>query len=265
MPPEKPDINLDLIRGWVVEAGKIALSQTADRSVDIKADLTPVTEIDRQVEGFLLEQIDRHYPGHGVLAEEGSSRPGSDFTWIIDPIDGTRAFATGLPIWGIAVGVFHLGEPYAGVFYMPVTGDIFWGTREQAFHNDRPLVPQATVDLRSPLAYIAVPSSFHRYFDTSFRRIRSLGSAAAQLAYVPFGMATAAVTRRIKIWDMAAVLPYLGIARTRMVYLNGDPFHAADLLNGEAAPRPLVAAHESILDEILNTIKTKPGAEDHTD
>jgi fructose-1,6-bisphosphatase/inositol monophosphatase family enzyme len=257
-------IDFHLIRQWVIDAGKIALSQTADRNVDLKPDLTPVTAIDRQVEAYLLAQIDRHYPGHAVLAEEGSFRSGSDFTWIIDPIDGTRAFASGLPIWGISVGIFHVGEPYAGVFYMPGTGDLFWGTREEAFHNERPLVPQATVDLHSPLAFITVPSSFHRYFDTSFPRIRSFGSATAHLAYVAHGLATATVTRRIRIWDLAAVLPYLDISRTRLVYLNGDTFIAGDLLHGEAAPHPLVAAHDSIIDEILTFIKTKPGDDPST-
>lgn len=258
-------IDLNLIRQWLIEAGRLALSQSADRSVDLKSDHTPVTKIDKQVEAFLLDQIVHHYPGHGVLAEEGSSRPGSDFTWVIDPIDGTRAFASGLPIWGIAVGVFHLGEPYAGVFYMPVTGDLFWGTREQAFHNDRPLVPQGRVDLYSPLAFIAVPSNFHRYFDASFPRLRSLGSATAHLAYVAYGLATATVTRHVRIWDLAPVLPYLGISRTRLVYLNGDPFRTAELLQGEAAPQPLVAAHESIIDEILTSIKVKPGKENNLD
>jgi myo-inositol-1(or 4)-monophosphatase len=263
--PFQTMIDIHLMQRWVTEAGRIALSKTANRSVDLKSDHTPVTEIDRQVESFLLEQIDHHYPGHGVLAEEGSSRPGSDFTWVIDPIDGTRAFASGLPIWGIAIGVFHLGEPYAGVFYMPVTGDLFWGTREQAFHNDRPLVPQEIVDLYSPLAFIAVPSNFHLYFDTSFPRLRSMGSATAQLAYVAYGMATATVTRHVRIWDLAPVLPYLEISRTKLVYLNGDEFHPKDLLHGGEAPQPLVAAHETIIDEILMLIKVKTGETDHTD
>jgi myo-inositol-1(or 4)-monophosphatase len=258
-------IDFNLIRQWVTEAGRIALSQTADRSVDLKFDHTPVTEIDRQVESFLLDQIDHHYPGHSVLAEEGSSRPGSDFTWIIDPIDGTRAFAAGLPIWGIAMGLFHLGEPYAGMFYMPVTGDLFWGTREQAFHNDRPLIPRETVDLYSPLAFITVPSNFHLYFEASFPRLRSLGSATAHLAYVAYGLATATFTRHVRIWDLAPVLPYLGLSRTRLVYLNGDAFRSEELLHGEAAPQPLVAAHESIIDEILTCIKIKPGEENHPD
>src|SRR5215208_2752033 len=129
--PIPPLIDIDLIRDWLNEAGRMALSQWADRIVDIKADLTPVTQIDRQVENFLLERIERTYPSHGILAEEGSFHSGNDFTWIIDPIDGTRAF-------------------------------------------------------------IAVPSSAHRHFEISYPRLRSLGSVTAHLAYVAYGIATAA-------------------------------------------------------------------------
>jgi myo-inositol-1(or 4)-monophosphatase len=157
----QPLIDINLLREWLTEAGRIALTQSTERAVDIKPDLTPVTQIDRQIEAFLLEQITRYYPNHSMLAEEGSSRSGSDFTWVIDPIDGTRAFASGLPVWGISVGVFHQGEPYAGVFYMPATGEMYWGTNTQAFCNDRELLPQATIDMDSPPAFMAVPSNTH--------------------------------------------------------------------------------------------------------
>lgn len=161
--------------------------------------------------------------------------------------------------------MLHLGEPYAGVFYMPITGDVFWGNKTEAFHNDRPLKVQEAVDLHSPLAFIAVPSSFHRYFDTSFPRLRSFGSATAHLAYVAHGLATATVTRRVRIWDLAPVLPYLGFSETRLVYLNGEDFQIGDLLHGEAAPQPLVAAHASIIDEILKCINERPGVSDNRD
>lgn len=255
----KPFVDVDLIRDWLSEAGKIALSQWADRIVDIKADFTPVTQIDRQIEDFLLGRIEQNYPGHGILAEEGSFRSGNDFTWIIDPIDGTRAFASGLPIWGISVGVFHRGEPYAGVFYMPATGDIYWGTREQAFCNGRRLLPSSRVDLHSPLAFIAVPSNTHRHYEISYPRLRSLGSTTAHLAYVAYGKATAALTRRIRIWDLAAILPLLVDSQTQLVYLSGKAFNPGNLLNGEMTAEPLIAAHSSIIDEVRAFIRLKPG------
>lgn len=251
-------IDINLIREWLVEAGRIALTQPAERIVDIKSDSTPVTQIDRQIEAFLFDRITRHYPSHGILAEEGSSRPGSDFTWIIDPIDGTRAFASGLPIWGISVGVFHQGNPYAGVFYMPATGEMYWGTETQAFCNDRELIPQDNVDMDSPLAFIAVPSNAHRYYQINFPRLRSLGSVTAHLAYVAHGMATAAITRRLKLWDIASVLPSLKISRTALVYLTGEAFNPRDLLNGESASAPIIVAHSSIIDKIRACVQLKP-------
>ena len=243
-------IDTNRIQEWLREASKIALSQAADRKVDLKADLTPVTLIDKQIEEFLLERITRYYPGHGILAEEGSFRSGSDFTWIIDPIDGTRAFASGLPLWGISVGIFQRDEPYAGVFYIPMTEEMYWGTREHAFYNKQRLVPSSTVDLKSPLAFIAVPSSTHLYFEISFPRLRSLGSTTAHLAYVAQGVATAALTRRIRIWDVAAILPLLMISQTQLIYLSGKPFRPTDILHGEMAPEPLIAAHSSIINEV---------------
>ncbi len=258
----KPALNVDLIRQWVTEASRIALSYIADGSVNLKDDRTPVTQIDTQVEHFLLGQIDRYYPGHGVLAEEGSTRTGSDFIWIIDPIDGTRAFASGLPIWGISVGVFYQGQPYAGVFYMPRTREMYWGTEKDVFYNEHRLIPLSNVNLYSPLAFIAVPSSAHRYFEISFPRLRSFGSTTAHLAYVVHGTATAAITRRIRIWDLASILPLLKISQIELVYLSGKPFFPVELLNGEMAPEPLIAAHTSVIDQVRAFIQLKPQTPD---
>lgn len=91
-------ININLIREWLSDAGKIALARSAGNDIEIKFDSTPVTRTDKLVETFLIDRITKFYPTHGVLAEEGSFRPGSDFLWIIDPIDETRASASGLPI-----------------------------------------------------------------------------------------------------------------------------------------------------------------------
>jgi myo-inositol-1(or 4)-monophosphatase len=254
---DQPLIDINLLREWLTEAGRIALTQSVECAVDIKPDLTPVTQIDRQIEAFLLEKIVRYYPDHGVLAEEGSFRSGSDFAWIIDPIDGTRAFASGLPVWGISVGVFHQGEPYAGVFYMPATREMYWGNKTQAFYNERVLVPRDTVDMDSPLAFIAVPSNTHQQYQINFPRLRSLGSTTAHLAYVAYGVATAAITRRARLWDIAAVLPALKIYKTALVYLNGEAFDPKDLLNGDCALEPLIAAHTSVIDNVRACIQLK--------
>jgi myo-inositol-1(or 4)-monophosphatase len=254
-----PVIDLALVEGWLREAGEIALSRRKKLEISIKTDNTLVTDADQQIEKFLVENIIKSYPGHQVRAEEGGIRGGnSEFLWAIDPIDGTRAFVSGLPIWGISIGILHHGEPYAGALYMPATREIYSGSPNGAFYNEESLHPCTEIDIQSPLAFMAVPSNAHLLYDISCPRLRSLGSTTAHLAYVARGVATAALTRRVRIWDIAAVLPILSIVGIQLTYLSGKPFLIHDLLSGELSPEPIVAAPINLLDEIRGLIQVKP-------
>ncbi len=113
-------------------------------SVELKADRSPVTAVDRQVEALLIERIQARYPEHLILSEESGLHPAlqgtlgeTGFAWALDPIDGTRAFASGLPVWGISAGVLRGGLPYAGGFFLPVTGELY------CRHDPRSLVQPA--------------------------------------------------------------------------------------------------------------------------
>jgi myo-inositol-1(or 4)-monophosphatase len=251
-------IDLQLVREWVTEAGRMALSQREVLKAQTKPDNTLVTSVDRQVENFLTKRIRHYYPGHNILAEESSHLTHkSEFLWAIDPIDGTRAFASGLPVWGISIGVFHCVEPWAGVFFMPITGEMYWGTEKAAYYGNRPIVPRRAVDVHDPLAFIAVPSNAHNLYEISFHRIRSLGSTAAHLAYVACGVATAALTRHIHIWDIAAILPLLEVADVGLVYLSGKPFQLQALLDGSPSPEPVLAAPLCVLEDVRELIRVK--------
>lgn len=251
-------IDLYLVREWVTEAGRLALSRRQVLNVQTKSDNTLVTDIDRQIEDFLVEKIIQSYPDHQILSEEGAERRGSDeFLWVIDPLDGTRAYASGLPVWGISIGMFHRGEPWAGVFFMPVTGEMYWGTEKAAYYGNRPIVPRRAVDIHDPLAFIAVPSNAHTLYEISFHRIRSLGSTAAHLAYVACGVATAALTRNIHIWDIAAILPLLEATDVDLVYLSGKPFQLQALFDGSPSPEPILAAPLSVIEDLRKLIHVK--------
>ncbi|MEM6603737.1 MAG: inositol monophosphatase family protein [Pseudomonadota bacterium] len=100
----------------------------------------PVTIADQEAEKAIRAQISKDFPEHNILGEEfGLLDQGSDFEWIIDPIDGTRAFITGLPVWGILIGVSYLKKPFFGVMMQPCTGEIFYGDGKSAFlrHNNQ--------------------------------------------------------------------------------------------------------------------------------
>jgi myo-inositol-1(or 4)-monophosphatase len=252
-------INAQTIIEWLNEAGDIALSRWHQLEPNYKDDGTPVTAADYQIEHFLLERISRNFPQHKIITEETHTLTANhEFVWVIDPLDGTRAFASGLPIWGISVGIVRNAESYWGAFYMPALGKLYWGNSEGVFCNGQQIVRHQPIGFENQLAFLAVPSNAHIIYDVKFPRIRSFGSTAAHLLYVATGAAIGALTRCIEIWDIAGVLPILHQMGGALVYLSGKPFQISDLLNGETTAEPLVAAHTSVIEQVRNSILYKP-------
>jgi len=110
-----------------------------DITHEIKSDGTPVTSVDREVEQKLRAHIDAHYPHYGVLGEEFPDRDtGADRVWVIDPIDGTKHFAIGVPVYGTLIGLAEAGQFVLGVMDFPATGDRWIGGRDYPTRwNDR--------------------------------------------------------------------------------------------------------------------------------
>lgn len=93
-------------------------------TVDLKADDSPVTLADRSVEAALRERLAVLHPTHGILGEEhGRERLDAEYVWVIDPIDGTRSFISGLPLWGTLLAVMHRGQPVLGLVDIPALGE----------------------------------------------------------------------------------------------------------------------------------------------
>ncbi len=224
-----------------------------------KYDGSLVTDVDHQIETYLYKQISQSYPDHQILAEEGA-RLGShgEYLWTIDPIDGTRAYASGLPVWGISLGILRREEPYAGLFFMPAIRELYIGIGEKAFLNNRLLPLPELVDIQSSLAFLAVPSNAHCLFEISFNRLRSLGSGTAHLIYVARGAARGALTRPVYIWDIAPVMSLLRATGIALSYLSGKEFHLQQLLDGSPSPEPLVAAPAHLIENIRGLIRSKP-------
>lgn len=89
----------------------------------------PVTSADRAIESVLRKTIRERYPDHGIVAEEeGTQQAECAFTWYIDPIDGTRSFMTGSPLWGTLVGLMEDGEPIFGLLMQPILEEVFFGS-----------------------------------------------------------------------------------------------------------------------------------------
>jgi myo-inositol-1(or 4)-monophosphatase len=247
-------IDLDFLKSCLVDAGNLALEQRGRVSAEIKEDLTPVTIVDRQVEDFLIRRIQSRYPADRILSEESGLHPGSGTTWVIDPIDGTRAFAAGLPVWGVSIGLLRDNQPAAGGLYIPVTRDLYLGTGRQAFYNDTLLDLPQPIDPDSSLAFLAVPSDFHLAFTTTYPRIRSMGSTAAHLAYTAVGAAAGALLHHYSLWDIAGMLPFLSAMDIKITTLSGQIYSISELLSGKKGSQPVLAARGSVHDQIRAAI-----------
>ena len=107
-------------------------------ALDVENKLTdgrfdPVTQADRAIEERIREAIHAAYPEHGICGEEYGYEPGNGLTWVIDPIDGTRAFMSGMLHWGVLLALFDGEEPIVGVMYQPYVDELFSGDGEQAW------------------------------------------------------------------------------------------------------------------------------------
>ncbi len=100
------------------------------------AGFDPVTEGDRAAETAIRTMIETHFPDHGILGEEhGTIGLDRDYVWVIDPIDGTRAFISGVPVWGTLIGLYHKGRAIMGMMDQPFTGERYFADQAQSFYS----------------------------------------------------------------------------------------------------------------------------------
>ncbi|MBT3513882.1 MAG: hypothetical protein HOB32_02760 [Nitrospina sp.] len=101
-----------------------------DIKVESKSDLSPVTIADLKVEEILRKKISKAYPNHGILGEEfGGENPKSEWVWTIDPIDGTRSFIRGLPLFATLISLLHKGDPVMGIIALPALNETAWAIK----------------------------------------------------------------------------------------------------------------------------------------
>ncbi len=253
--------NFAKLQTWIREAGVLALNYYQTQLTrQHKDDHSPVTKADEAVEEFLVGKIQQSYDPYtyGFVAEEsGGDWQGKEFVWAIDPIDGTRVFIDGLPLWCISIGLLRNGEPYRGIVYLPVVDEMYYTNDEGiAFWNDRPLAGMLRADWDRD-SFISVPSGIHRYFDIDFWRLRALGAVATHHTYVARGAAVAALHRQAKVWDLAGAHAILTAVGGTAVYLDGKTISLPEILADGVSRQPILAGHPAIIEKLLPRIKPR--------
>ena len=200
-----------------------------DLVVSTKPDLTPVTEADRSVERALREVIARARPGQGIVGEEFGAEGSTSSRWILDPLDGTKNYVRGIPIWATCIGLQHGGEVVVGVVSAPALGRRWWASRsEGAFANGRPISVSGVADLAdAQLSYDSVMGfEAHglgeRFLALARRcwRSRGLGDFWSHVL-VAEGAVDVAVEPEVSVWDVAAVQVIVEEAGGRFTDLGG--------------------------------------------
>lgn len=142
-------------------------------AVDDKSDLSPVTIADREAEAAMRDLLRRSCPDHGVLGEEyGAERTDAEYVWVLDPIDGTKSFITGKPLFGTLIALCHRGAPVVGVIDMPALGERFVGADDRgASFNGRPIRARGCRDLSCAMLYATSPHMFVGADAVAFSRL----------------------------------------------------------------------------------------------
>jgi histidinol-phosphatase len=133
-----PDLELALEMAKAADALAMSRYRALDLSVETKPDFTPVTEVDRAIETLIRETLAQHRATDGVIGEEfPNTNDQAQRVWIIDPIDGTKNYVRGVPVWGTLIALVVAGEPVIGVVSAPALGRLWWSSPEDgAFTRD---------------------------------------------------------------------------------------------------------------------------------
>src|SRR5437762_6631407 len=194
--------------------------RATDLHVETKPDLTPVTDADRATENMLRARIARERPGEGVLGEEEGD-DATEVRWIVDPIDGTRNFSRGIPVWATLIALEREGQIVCGVASAPALGRRWWAARgEGAFANGSP-VRVSTVET---LPDASVSCTYARdlvLFEPQVWHARGLGDFW-QHVLVAEGALDAAIDARLALWDHAALEPIVLEAGGRVGNVHGQ-------------------------------------------
>jgi histidinol phosphatase-like enzyme (inositol monophosphatase family) len=184
-------------------------------TVDDKSDLSPVTVADREAETAMRALLDRHAPSHGVFGEEhGAVRTDAEFVWVLDPIDGTKAFITGLPIFGTLIALLRNGRPVMGIIDQPILGERWVGVMgERSTLNGKPVAVRTCASLDLAYMYSTAPLMFPGSFEQAHRtlteRVKLFRWGGDCYAYglLASGHVDLVVEASLKLYDFAALVP----------------------------------------------------------
>ena len=211
--------------------------------IERKSDATPVTLADQNAEKRIREILAEHYPEHGIIGEEyGRERDDADFVWVLDPVDGTKSFISGVPLFATLIALMYKGRPVIGAINQPILKQMVIGDCETTTLNGKPVfgrdacaLSEATLSTTDPIRktlwqneadWTALPPKTALY--------RSWGDAGGYILLCS-GFIDIMCDPMMEIWDCAAILPCLeGAGFTVTGWNGGDAFEERSIIAAKA-------------------------------
>ena len=218
----------------------------------------PVTEADREAEKAVRALIRAEYPGQGILGEEfGSENASSDHVWVIDPIDGTRSFISGIPLWGTLVGLTRRGNAVAGMMAQPFIGELFYAAGGEAWYEGphgarQRLSARKTVALSEATLCTTTPALFQGdrrvAYDRLEKAVRLARYGTDCYAYVMLaaGNVDLVVEVGLQPYDIVALIPIIEAAGGVVTEWSGGPAEDGGGIVAAATPELHAAAMDAL-------------------
>jgi len=248
----------DLIQRSSENVGQLTISKKSKNDF--------VSEVDRMAEQEIIQVIKNAFPDHAILAEESGEHKGNDYTWVIDPLDGTTNFLHGYPQYAVSIALKHKGKTEIGVVYDPLRDDLFTAEKGGgASLNNRRIRVSNQTDLNSALIGTGFPFKYPQHLDaylSMFKEltpktagIRRAGSAALDLAYLATGKLDGFWEIGLKEWDFAAGILLVQEAGGVVTDFSFDDkfVHSGNIITGN--PRMHQALYQSFKPFVTEHLK----------
>lgn len=219
----------------------------------------PVTRADRDAEAVMRRLITERFPDHGVIGEEyGEDRPDAEYVWMLDPVDGTRAFVAGLPLWTTLIALRHEGRPLTGAIAQPVMDEIFLGGPSGAVllkggDAPSPLKVRTCPRLNDAVIATTDPDIFTGAELGAWTQVRAtarlarLGCDAYAYAMIAAGRIDLVAETSLKPWDWSALVPVVEAAGGKVVNWRGQ--------TPDDRGQVLAVGDEGLIDQALVTLR----------
>ncbi len=259
---------LAFIHSLADAAGEVALSGfrssiqvddkgSRDMPVDDVRRYDPVTEADRGAERVMRALIEKHLPHHGIVGEEyGIHQRDAEHVWVLDPIDGTRSFISGVPLWGTLIGLMKAEKPAFGMMAQPYIGERFYGTGRQAWyrgpHGEGKLSTRKCDRLSDAVLFTTTPALFDAterpFYDAIEReaRLARYGTDCYGYCMLAAGQADLVIESGLENYDVVALVPIIEGAGGVITTWTGGPATDGGRIVASGDP----ALHETVLRDL---------------